>query len=74
MGKDHSITGHEGSEGEMRYSSTLSLILPLDEVAVNDTPHSLYPWEGDPVPIVEEAGWAPKLIWMGAENLYPTWI
>jgi hypothetical protein len=23
----------------------------------------------DPVPIAKEAGWAPELVWMGAENL-----
>jgi hypothetical protein len=28
----------------------------------------------DPVPIVQEAGWAPGLIWTGAENLAPTGI
>jgi len=28
----------------------------------------------DPVPIVWEAGWAPGLIWTGAENLAPTSI
>jgi len=25
----------------------------------------------DPVPIVEEAGWAPGSVWAGAENLAP---
>jgi hypothetical protein len=25
----------------------------------------------DPVPIVQEAGWAPGLVWIGAENLTP---
>ena len=25
----------------------------------------------DPVPIVQEAGWAPRPIWTGAENLAP---
>ena len=29
-GKDRSRTGHEGTEGELRYSSTLSLTLALD--------------------------------------------
>jgi hypothetical protein len=28
----------------------------------------------DPVPTVQEAGWAPGLVWMGAENLAPTEI
>ena len=26
----------------------------------------------DPVPIVQEAGWAPEPVWIGAENLAPT--
>jgi len=25
----------------------------------------------EPVPIVQKAGWAPGLVWMGAENLNP---
>ena len=28
----------------------------------------------DPVPIVQEAGWAPGPVWTGAENLVPTGI
>jgi hypothetical protein len=28
----------------------------------------------DPVPIVQEAGWAPWPVWTGAENLAPTGI
>jgi hypothetical protein len=28
----------------------------------------------DPVPIVQEAGWAPGPFWAGAENLAPTGI
>jgi hypothetical protein len=31
------------------------------------------PWK-DPIPIVQEAGWAPELVWTGAENLAPTGI
>jgi hypothetical protein len=36
-------------------------------------PAALYPGK-DPVPIVQEAGWAPGLVWMGAENLALTGI
>ena len=32
-------------------------------------PQLFYPWEGDPVPILQEARWASRLVWMGAENL-----
>ena len=28
----------------------------------------------DPVPIVQEAGWASESVWIGAENLAPTGI
>ena len=28
----------------------------------------------DPVPIIQEAGWAPGTVWTGAENLAPTGI
>ena len=28
----------------------------------------------DPVPVVQEAGWAPGPVWTGAENLAPTGI
>jgi hypothetical protein len=28
----------------------------------------------DPVPILQEAGWAPGPVWIGAENLAPTGI
>jgi len=35
------------------------------------TPQLLYPQGREPVPIVQKAGWAPGLVWMGAENLAP---
>jgi hypothetical protein len=35
-------------------------------------PLLLYPWEGDPVPIVQEAGWAPGPVWTGTENSLPS--
>jgi hypothetical protein len=38
---------------------------------VNATPQQLYSQERDLVLIVLEAGWAPGLAWMGAENLAP---
>ena len=36
-------------------------------------PTALYPGK-DPVPIVQEAGWAPGPVWTGAENLAATEI
>jgi hypothetical protein len=41
---------------------------------VNARPRPLYPRERDPVPIVQEACWAPGLAWTGAENLAYTGI
>jgi len=34
---------------------------------------TLPPWK-DPVPVVQEVGWAPGPVWTGAENLVPTGI
>jgi hypothetical protein len=36
-------------------------------------PAAIYPGK-NPVPIVQEAGWAPGPVWTGAENLAPTGI
>jgi len=35
-------------------------------------PSSLYSGDRAPVPIVEEAGWASGLMWMGVEGLAPS--
>jgi hypothetical protein len=40
----------------------------------SSTPRPLYPRERDPVPIVQEAEWAPGPVWTAAENLAPTGI
>ena len=41
---------------------------------VSVTPRPLFtPWKV-PVPIAQEAGWAPRPVWTGAENLAPTGI
>ena len=37
-------------------------------------PRPLFTPGKDPVPIVQEAGWAPGSVWIGAENLAPTGI
>jgi hypothetical protein len=37
-------------------------------------PRSLFTPGKDPVPIAQEAGWAPEPVWTGAENLVPTEI
>jgi hypothetical protein len=40
-------------------------------MVVNATPKLLYPRERNSVPIVQEAGWAPARVWVGAEILPP---
>jgi hypothetical protein len=41
---------------------------------VKAPPLLLYPRGREPVPILQEAGWAPGTIWMGVENFTPTGI
>jgi len=41
---------------------------------VSVTPRPLFTPGKDPVPIVQETGWAPGPVWTGAENLAPTGI
>ena len=41
---------------------------------VSVTPRPLFTPGKDTVPIVHEAGWAPGLVWTGAENLAPAGI
>ena len=46
----------------------------LEGMRVSVTPRPLFTPGKDPVPIVQEAGWAPGTVWTGAENLALTWI
>ena len=41
---------------------------------VSFTPRPLFTPGKDPVPIVQEAGWVPRPVWTGAENLAPSGI
>ena len=41
---------------------------------VSVTPSPLFTPGKDPIPSVQEAGWAPGPVWTGAENLAPTGI
>jgi len=64
-------TAHGGSRG---------IALPFHDHgtrrgwAVSVTPRPLFTPGKEPVPIVQEAGWAPGPVWTGAENLAPTGI
>jgi hypothetical protein len=73
-GHVHPRTGHEGPEGEQRYSSTLSLTSALDGVGGQRHALAALAPGKRTVPIVQEAGWAPGPVWTGTENLAPTGI
>ena len=67
-------TGHEGPEGEQMYSSTLPSTSALDVGGWSTPRPGRFNRRKDPVPIVQEAGWAPGPVWTGAENLASTGI
>ena len=69
-GKVHRRTGHEGTEGQLSYSPTLSLTLVLDGVG-DATSRPLYSRQAGPVLTVEGAGWALGTVWMGVKILAP---
>jgi len=65
---------NEGPDVEYRHSSTLPLTSALD-VGGWSTPRPGHTTpEKDPLPIVQEAGWASEPVWTDAENLAPTGI
>jgi len=51
----------------------MTMALERGEGSASRPSRSLPPGK-DPVPIVQEAGWAPGPVWTGAENLAPTGI
>jgi hypothetical protein len=68
-GKVHPITCQEGTDGEYRYSSTLSSTLALDWGGwLMPSPDSLTPGN-DPLPIVWESRRAPESVRTSLENL-----
>ena len=65
----------EGEAGDFPQKvsrGTVSLTSRWMGWVVNATLRPLKPRKRDPVPIVEEAGWAPGPVWTGAENLTRT--
>jgi hypothetical protein len=44
------------------------------ECVVNATSQLLYPWQRNPVPIIEEVGWTPEPVWIDVENFSPNTI
>ena len=56
------------------YSSTLPSTSALDGGGWSTPSPGRFTPGKDPVPIVQETGWAPGPVWTGAENLAPTGI
>ena len=69
QGKGHPRTGHECPDVEQMYSSNLPSTSTLDGVGWSTPRSGRFTPGKDPVPIVQEAGWAPGSVWTGAENL-----
>ena len=61
-GQSHPVMYHESTDGRSKYSSTHNLCTRKG-LAVSAMTQPLYPQEGDPVPIVQAAGWVLGLIW-----------
>jgi hypothetical protein len=59
-------THHGGAWGERRHRSYSFLTLALDrgEWSASRPGRALPPGKGPPVPIVQEAGWAPEPVWL----------
>jgi len=55
----------------MSFGNTVSQMNWIHFSALS-TPRQLFIAGKDPVPIVQEAGWAPGPVWAGAENLVST--
>ena len=53
------------------YSSTLSLTSALDRGGWSVSLPGRFTPGNDPVPIVQEAAWAPRPAWTGVESLAP---
>jgi hypothetical protein len=52
---------------EVQHSSCFTSV--PDGWTVNTTPQLLYPWARTPEPIVLEAGWASRQVWIGVETI-----
>jgi hypothetical protein len=74
-GKGHPITGHEGPRWRSRGIALLILDLGARRGwVVSTTPRPHCTPGKDPVPIVQEAGWASGPVWTCTKNLAPTEI
>ena len=79
-GKGHPCTGTEALYRPSAHRGSRGIALPFHDHGtrrgwgVSITPRPLFTPRKDPVPMVQEAGWAPGPVWIGAENLAPTGI
>ena len=79
-GKGHSYTGTEALYRPTTHRGSRGIALLFHDHGtrrgwgVSVTSQLPFTPEEDPVPIVQEAGWAPGPVWTGAENLAPTSI
>jgi len=67
-GKVHPRTGHEDPDEEKRYSS-IFLTSVLDWGGWSTSRPGCFTPRKDPVPVEQEAGWAPGPVWTGAERV-----
>ena len=79
--KVHLCTALRLCTGRMAHRGSRGIALPFHDhgtrrggEGVSVTPRPLFTPGNDPVPIVQEAGWAPGPVWTGAENRAPTGI
>jgi hypothetical protein len=76
-GKVHPCTGTEALYGPYGHRGSRGIALLFHDLGTRRgrgasvTPRPLFTPGKDPVPIVQEAGWAPEPVWTGAENLAP---
>jgi hypothetical protein len=56
------------------YRSVLSLTSSLDGGGWSTPRPGRFTFGKDPIPIVQETGWAPGAVWTGAENLAPSGV
>ena len=71
-GTVHTRAGYESPErGGHPCNSTLSLTSALDGGGWSTPRPGRFSPRKDPVPTVQEDGWAPRPVWMGAENTTP---
>jgi hypothetical protein len=74
LGRFHPFFQATKTLRESRGIALLFLTLAVERGRFSVTPRPLSTPGKDPVPIVQEAGWAPKPVWTGADNLASTGI